>query len=233
MALDFNLNENNFLPRSGQKPLPVYTEKYNRSMDTLEALQAAVTGSGGLQEYVTGSSQPKYTTTGAGASGLTVVESGDEVTHQSKISGTLFNVANIKAGALTDAVKAFGAKIYDFPEGGIKVHNAVFDLILTSSLSTAEPMIAIGTVVATGATSTFDNTATFEDIIDGASAANAMTSTGADANRVAAAETDAAALDGCTSAKDAYLNFADNWNATGTFVVTGNVYLTWSYLGDY
>ncbi len=240
MALDFNLNERNFTPRSGQKALPVYTEHYNRSMDTLEALQLAVTGAGGyssdidnLQAAVTGSSQPKYTTTGAGASGLTVVESGNEVMHQSKISGTFFDVADIKAAALTDADKAFGAKIYDFPEGGIRVHNAVFDLILTATLSTETPSIGIGTVVATGATSVLDNGTGFEDIIDGSSAANAMTAGGATANRVAAAETDAIALDGCTSAKDAYLNFAGAWGGTGTFVATGNVYLTWSYLGDY
>ena len=246
MAVDLNLNERNFLPRAGQKPIPVYTEKYNRAMDTLEALQAAVTGSGGysadidnLQAAVTGTSMAKYDsagaapTTGAWGNVLTVVEYGDDVTHRSKISGTVFTVAGIKAGALTNANKAFGAKIYDFPAGGVRVHNAVFDLVLTGTLSTATPEVGIGTVVATDATSTLGGAgATTEDIIDGV-ASPAITSAGADLHRVAAAETDAVAFDGGTAAKDAYINFAAAWGATGTFTVTGDVYLTWSFLGDY
>ena len=246
MPKDFNLNERNFLPRSGQKPLPVYTEHYNKAMDTLEDLQDAVTGSGGLDDQITnlqavatGTSMPKYDsvgavpTTGAWGNILTVVESGDEVTHRSKISGTVFTVAGIKAGALTNANKAFGAKIYDFPAGGIRVHNVVLDLTLTGTLSTATPEVGIGTLVATGATSTLGGAgATTEDIIDGV-ASPAITSAGAALHRVAAAETAAAAFDGGTAAKDAYLNFAAAWGATGTFVVTGDVYLTWSFLGDY
>ena len=240
MPKDFNLNERNFLPRSGQKPLPVYTEKYNDAMNTLESLQAAVTGSGGLDDQITNlqaavtGAVGRASSEGTVATGLTVVESGNEVVHRTKISGTMFDVADIKAGALTDANKAFGAKIYDFPAGGIRVHNAVLDLTLTASLSTAKPEIGIGTVVATGATSTLGGAgATTEDIIDGVAAGASAASTGGATDRVAAAETDAAALDGGTTAKDAYLNFAAAWGATGTFTVAGDVYLTWSFLGNY
>lgn len=234
MPKDFNLNERNFNVRKGQTPFPVYTEHYNEAMDTLENVQVAITGAGGLSEFVTGSSQPKYTTTGAAGSGLTVVESGNEVMHQSKISGTLLDVSvATDAGVLADADIAFGSKLYDFPEGGIRVHNVVWDLVLTAVNSTETPLIGIGTVVATGATATFIHTATFADIITGVSAANAITSTGANSERVAAASGAAAAFDGGTSAKDAYLNVAGAWGATGSFTVTGDVYLTWSFLGDY
>jgi len=236
--INLKITKRDFVPLAGaDKALPVYSGKYNRMVDVIGSLQTDMTGSAGVlagvHSALTGSTNVKYDTAGDVASGLTVVESGDEVVHRTKISGTLFDTANVAGGVLTNGNKAYGAKLYDFPQGGIRVHNVVFDLLLTASLSTAKPEIAVGTVVATGAQATVGAVGnTSEDIIDGTPMATAG-STGVAAHHVAAAEADAVAFDGCTAAKDAYINFAAAWGAVGTFVVTGDVHMTWSYLGCY
>ena len=216
----YKINDRNFTPDEGQKSLPVYADKFNDVIDIVET-------NGNL----------KYTTTGAAVSGLTITDYGNEVDHRTVIAGTFFTAAGVlTAAALPGAAspRAFGKKVFDFPAGGIRVSNAVFDLDIEASLSSTAAEIGLGTVIATGATATLANSSTFGDIINGTSGGITAGTAGnpGDYQRVAAAETDAAAFDGSSTAKDMYLNIAAAWDATGTYIVSGTISFNWSFLGD-
>lgn len=213
----YKLDDRNFAPDEGQKALPVYADKFNDFVDRVETDLNRV-----------------YTTTGAEVSGLTITDYGNEIIHRTVLDGTFLSAADVlKDGALGAATAAMGKKIFDFPEGGIHVEAAVLDLTLVASLATASVEVGLGTVVATGATSALGASSTYEDVIDGNTGGVTCSTTGTAYQRVAAAESDAAAFDGCGTAKDLYLNAAAAWKGTGTFVVSGTVSLVWSYLGDY
>jgi len=223
MATDLSglkIDERNFAPDQGQKAIPVYADKLNDVIDNIETEQNL-----------------KYTTDGTIVSGQEPkVEYGDEVYHRTVIEGTFVSIAdaNLPDGALTGATLAFGQKIFDFPQGGIHVCGAVFDLTLTTDDfqgHTAAAYIGLGTVQATGATAALEDT--WENIVDGYSGGVTASTGGADYHRVAAAESDAKGLDGTTTAIDMYLNVAGDWhNATGTYVVAGKISFNWSFLGD-
>jgi len=223
MATSLNANKvnaKNFTPTEGQKAIPVYSEKFNDLVDIVET-----------------NGNTRFTTDGAQASGLTVTEYGNEIDHRTVVAGTFVTAAGvIGAGALPGSALAFGKKIYDFPEGGIRVSNAILDLEVEASLSSTAADIGLGSVVATGATAALGASSTYEDIVDGSSDGGVTAGTAGDPGiyqRVAAAETDAAAFDGCTTAKDMFLNVAAAWEATGTFILRGTISFNWSYLGDY
>jgi len=215
------VTDRNFAPTEGKKALPVYAEKFNDIVDIISTNENRV-----------------YTTTGAAVSGLTITEYGDEVNHRTELAGTFLNIADVTvAGILPGATGlAFGKKIFDFPAGGIRVSNALFDLEVEASASSTAAEIGLGTVVATGATGNLGGAGdTMEDIIVGSSGGITAGTAGAPGayQRVAAAETDAVAFDGCSTAKDMFLNVAARWAETGTFIVRGTISFNWSYLGDY
>ena len=218
------VTERNFAPDPGQKAIPVYADKFNDLIDVVED-----------------ASNLLYTTTGTQASGLTITEySSAETYHRTVLEGTFFAASDVlTAAALPGAgsPRAFGKKIFDFPEGGVRVEAAVMDLTLVASLSSTAAEIGLGTTLATGATASLGGAgATTENIIDGSTAgatSNTSGSGGGTYQRVAAAETDAAALDGAGTAVDMYLNIAAGWDETGTYIVAGTISFNWSYLGDY
>lgn len=223
ISLDVNkVTERNFAPTDGKKAIPVYAEKLNDVVDLLSTNENRV-----------------YTTTGAQAAGLTITEFGDEVNHRTVLEGIFFTAASVlTAAALPGAgsPRAFGKKIFDFPEGGIRVSNAVMDLTLVASLSSTAADIGLGTAQATGATAALGADSTYEDIVDGSDGsvtAGTAGSGGGEYQRVVAAEADAVALDGTSTAKDMFLNIAAGWDATGTYIVAGTISFNWSYLGDY
>ena len=226
MATDLSglkVNERNFAPDYGQKAIPVYADKLNDVIDNIETEQNLV-----------------YTTDGTIVSGQEPkVEYGDEVYHRTVIEGTFLDISDITnlqitSGVLTGATTAFGAKIFDFPEGGIHVCGAVFDLVLSGVAGhPVAAYIGLGTVQATGATSTLDNGTGYEDIVDGYSGGITATTAGTDYHRVAGAENDADALDGTTTAVDMYLNVASTWQScNGAYTIAGKISFNWSFLGD-
>jgi len=160
---------------------------------------------------------------GAVANG-TVVEYGDKYSHVSVITVTEF------AQAVAAASLGFGKKIYDFPEGLVKCKRAVLDVTMTAATSTDVGEIGLGTVVAVGAVATLGGTATFEDIVDGF-ANTAPASGGGDTQ--AGKECEAGQLDGTSTAKDLFLNFAAAWTPTEDVTISGTVTLFWDYLGDF
>lgn len=154
----------------------------------------------------------------------TVKEYGDKYSHVSVISITSF------AQAVAGAALGFGKKIYDFPEGLVKCKRAVIDITMTAATSEDVGEVGLGTVVASGAVSTLGGTATFEDIVDGF--ANTAPSTTGGATQ-AGKECEAGILDGTSTAKDLFLNFAATWTPSEDITIAGTVTLFWDYLGDY
>jgi len=160
---------------------------------------------------------------GAVANG-TVVEYGDKYSHVSVISITEFTQA------VAGAALGFGQKIYDFPEGIVKCKRAIIDITMTAATSTDVGEVGLGTVVASGEISTLGGTATFEDIVDGF-ANTAPSAVGAATQ--AGKECEAGQLDGSSTAKDIFLNFAATWTPSEDITISGTVTLFWDYLGDF
>ncbi len=158
MATSLNANKvtaRNFPPTEGQKAIPVYSEKFND-----------------LVEIVETNGNTRFTTEGAQPAHLTVTEYGNEVDHRTVIAGTFLQASDVlAAGELPGAANTglgFGKKIYDFPEGGIRVSNAIIDVTIEASLSSTAAELGLGSVVATGAAQTIGAlSATMEDIVDG------------------------------------------------------------------
>ena len=156
----------------------------------------------------------------------TVTEYGNKYQHVSTIKVTAFTQA------IAGAALSFGKKIYDFPEGIIKCTRAVFDVNMIAPTDTIVGEIGLGTVVGSGANATLGAVgATAEDIVDGFATTEPAASPGADTQ--AGKEAEAGQLDGTSTAKDLYLNFAATWTATESLTISGTVTLFWEWLGDY
>jgi hypothetical protein len=154
----------------------------------------------------------------------TVMEYGNKYSHVSVISVTEFTQA------VAGADLGFGKKIYDFPEGLVKCKRAVIDITMSAPTSTDVGEVGLGTVVASGAVATLGGTATFEDIVDGF--ANTAPSVAGAATQ-AGKECEAGQLDGTSTSKDLFLNFAASWTPTEDITISGTITLFWDYLGDY
>lgn len=167
---------------------------------------------------------------GVTSTGLSLVERGDGVLHQ-----TVFTLDDFEL-AITDHTTAgahSSAKLYDFPAGYIKFVGTSADLDVecgTAGLTTtATYAVGIGT-----ATTGVDNAVlatTEQDILSvvtgdlTASAAALGTALATDASK-----------DGHTTAAGAYLNLlfaADDASAADVCTVTGTVTVHWVNLGDY
>lgn len=141
----------------------------------------------------------------------------------------------------SDADKAFGQKIWDFPAGAIVPMFAQFEISLTApdglgmAVGSDDGEMALGSVIASGAVDELGGTATFEDFLAAPVALTALTKSGIDTNVenhfVKGAQT---VLDGTSTAKDLFLNIAGTWDQTGgeSVTVSGYVTLWYYYLGD-
>ena len=124
-------------------------------------------------------------------------------------------------------------KIYDLPEGAITFLGCVVDGDLTlgttgTIIATYDGDVALGTATATtGATLT----GTEADIM----ASNAITQAVAKVAAVSGVSTAATIVDGTSTAKDVFLNFVIDDDAThtdGTGTFTGTVTMLWANTGD-
>ena len=128
---------------------------------------------------------------------------------------------------VASAELAWGIKLGTLPVGAVIVTSANFDLgYVASAANGIAADIGIGTVIATGAVSVLDGTATFENCITGqtASVVDGTTPVAWEAN-VVTAETDV--KDGTSTANSLFLNMAGNWNVNGTITYTGSVTVEW------
>lgn len=172
----------------------------------------------------------------AAGTGSTAVEYGNGLLHQTVITLAALPVS------LSDTNVGGGTKIYDFPEGRIRVIGAVGTItptttsVLTSTLNASKTLSwGVGSVQTTSQASGTLAT-TQQDIINAASATSSATinvagtaGNGKDGGDVA--------FDGTATAIDAYLNVgvptATDIDADATITVSGTITITWEYLGDY
>lgn len=175
------------------------------------------------------------TNAGIGAkngSTVSVVEYGDGLVHKTVLTLTATPVT------ITDdaGVAQYGGagKIYDFPDGAISILSAVVTGSLTlgttgTIINTYAGGVSLGSATATtGATLT----STEADIMAEVDVAAATSKV---ATIAAASTTAVAPLDGTGTAKDLYLNFVIDDDAThtsGTGTFTGTVTVVWTSAGD-
>lgn len=164
--------------------------------------------------------------TGAAADDCSAEEF-DNVVRKTKITIEAFDQT------VANANLAFGKKIYDFPEGYIKILACVVDVTLSAATCTATPEVGVGTVLAAGVNATLGAAgATTENILDG----TAMSAIDADGTQYlvnGALESDqAAGFDGHTTPVDLYINFAAGWGAADDVTIEGTVEITWMHIGD-
>jgi hypothetical protein len=181
------------------------------------------------------------TAAGVGSKGgatIAVAEYGDGVLHKTVLTCTATPVTIADDAAVA---QYGGVKVYDFPAGMICTMGAVVSGSLTAGVTGTiidnwDGDVALGTVTATtGATLTSTEADIMQSVSVSAGAADKIGVV--DAVSVATALTEAGArwLDGTATAKDMYLNFVIDDDAThtaGTATFTGTIEFVWMNLGD-
>ncbi len=179
------------------------------------------------------------TTSGVGAKNgatVSVVENGNDALHRTILTCA---ATTITISDESGVGQYGGVKLYDFPEGMMCIHGAVIDGSLTAGvtgtiIATFDGDVAVGTATA----SEFALPTTEEDIMPSVALTTASgTVANSDAVSVATALTESGARwhDGTVTAKDLYLNFGiddDASHTAGTATFTGTVTVIWSNLGD-
>lgn len=169
-----------------------------------------------------------------GATTVSAEEYGDSINHTSVLT-----LASFAVGTSGDnASLGFGALLYTFPAGIIRVTDAAFvGLGITAAISvtTDTPEVGLGTVVATGAIATLGaGAATMENILEGGTPAIAGDVAGTVFNASRGSNLNAGGLIiPAASVHTVYLNVADGWadvTAAGAVTASGVVVINWQKL---
>ena len=202
---------------------------------TLRVITEEITNAAGGTPTIAG-----LANTGVGAkNGTTVVatEYGDGIVHKTVLTCTATPVT------ITDdaAVAQYGGvKVYDLPLGAICTFGAVVSGILTAGVTGTiidnwDGDVALGTATATtGATLTGTEADIMPSVAVSAGASDKDGVVSAVSVATALTESGARWMDGTATAKDVYLNFVIDDDAThtaGTAAFTGVITLTWINLG--
>lgn len=169
----------------------------------------------------------------ASTTGLTGLELGDGILHQ-----TVFTFAAVPL-TIADATVGVGSKIYDFPEGRIYIVGATGTMAFTTTSVLASTLNAsvscrwgVGTTTQVNATLA----TTEQDILPVTTFTSSATINVANTATTAALASPAV-FDGTGTAKDAFFNIsvptATDIDADATVTCTGNVIISWIFLGDY
>lgn len=141
---------------------------------------------------------------------------------------SIITVSSSTWGTVAGAALGFGYAVATFPKGVVRINAAEYDLTVTAHTGcTINPIVGLGTVVASGAVTALNGTATFEDITTGA-AIGALTEAVAKDYSAVVVTGENDIKDGRATAKTVYLNAAGNWGTSGTLVFTGTVTLWWN-----
>lgn len=181
------------------------------------------------------------TSVGTGTkNGTTVaaVENAGGIIHKTTLTctGTTITISDDAAVA-----QYGGVKVYDFPEGMICTLGAVVTGTLTAGVTGTiidnwDGDVALGTATATtGATLTGTEADILQSVAVSAGATDKLGVVDAVSVATALTESGARWHDGTDTAKDLYLNFViddDATHAAGTATFTGTIQLVWLSLGD-
>lgn len=167
--------------------------------------------------------------TPSGITTLVAAEYNSGVYHTTQITLTNFIV-----GALAGAAAALGVgnKIYTLP-AGVQLYKATYyNLSLTAVGTAVTTKTGIGSVIASGAVSVLNGTATFQNYV---AENNVVTAAGGGTavpilQCVTAGALTGISLQTAASVKDIFLNSAGTWNLnnTGNLTATGTIVLEWS-----
>ena len=157
------------------------------------------------------------------ATGVVAKEEGDEIVRKTTLTIAEFTQA------IASAALGFGKKLCDMPEGAIKIEQVVARITTKGATCTSQPIIGVGTVVASGAVSVLSGTPTFVDVMTGFTG-TAVSSTGSTSFKADTAT--AGVLDGTSTAKSLYLNMAAGWAVTESLTISGYVDIFWKFLED-
>jgi len=159
---------------------------------------------------------------GAVATGVTVAETGDAITHKTTLT------VDTTLGAIVGGTDlALGVLMYTLPAGAIIVNSTQLNIALTAvdgNIDADTPDIGIGTVIASGAVAVLGGTATFENLLTGQTAADCL---GTATLKTVGTQLVVEAADAHT----VYLNVADGWAASGEAAcpVTGKIVIDWTF----
>lgn len=146
-------------------------------------------------------------------------------------------LTNFVVGALAGAGAALGLGniLYSFPTGDQHLETAysLWGVSLTAAGTAVTGKIGLGSVIASGAVSVLNGTATFmdrmtEQAITTGSAGGAAVNVGP-VGATAGIQT-GIALNGTSAVKNVFLNAAGTWNAnnTGNLLANGQVFISWT-----
>lgn len=161
-----------------------------------------------------------------GAATVTATEYGDGRSHITKLTLASFAIVTGDNASL-----GTGALLYTFPAGALVVEHSSINVgvtLTTGTPTTDTPEIGLGTVIASGAVDVLGGTATFENIMAGATTPVLADLAGTEElfTHVADLAVEAAA------AHTVYLNLADAYaDLTDTAAtVDGTIYIKWTLL---
>lgn len=144
---------------------------------------------------------------------------------------TELTFSGITVGTVAAAAKGIGVAVFTLPSGVALVENSYMSVALDNadaSCDADDPKVGLGSVVASGAVSVLNGTATFMDYITEQTATNCdgVTPTVAFKNATAGANA-GISLNVSGSSKVFYLNAAVAWSGTTTITATGTITINW------
>ena len=172
-------------------------------------------------------------------SGVAVFEKGDGVTKQTYLE------CNAVSVSITDdagVAQYGGVKVYDFPEGVTYIKGGMATGILTAGVTGTvidnwDGDVALGTVTATtGATLTGTEADIMPSVAVSAGASDKLGVVSAQSVATALTESGARWFDGTSTAKDLFLNFViddDASHGASTATFTGTIVINWEMMGDF
>lgn len=148
---------------------------------------------------------------------------------------TVLTLTNFVVGALASAAAALGLGniVYSFPAGDqhLELVYGLSSLNLKCAGTGVATDTGLGSVIATGAVSVLDGTATFEDRYTGVTITTSSTGGTAVSGLLAATAGIGLgiSLNVAGSVKDVFLNSSGTWNAnnTGNLTASGQIILKW------
>jgi len=171
-------------------------------------------------------------------SGVTVYEKGSGVARQTYLE---CNAVSVTISDDAGVAQYGGVKVYDFPAGmllfkGATVSGSITAGVTGTIIDNWDGDVSLGTVTATtGATLTGTEADYMPSVSVSAGASDKIGVVSAASVATALTESGARWMDGSTTAKDLFLNFVIDDDAThtaGTATFTGTIIFNWEMLGD-
>jgi hypothetical protein len=168
---------------------------------------------------------------GVAGTNVTAAELGDGYHHT-----TILTLANADLGAIGGAGNlAVGALLYTFPVGAHlhSVTSANVSLLGDAAVQADTPDVGVGSIIGSGAVAVLGGTATFEDYLNGAAAADTNgTPTQHAMSGATAGLYTGISFNALADVKTLHYNAAFNWSgASAALLANGVVVIQWTYHG--